>query len=123
MRPDDGFIVDSLGWLYYRTGRLNEAVRMLERAVELEPEDPVINDHLGDAYWVVGRRAEARFQWERALRMLEDDPELEQAIHAKLADGLTDPGFVVAPGEPLPYEVTPIGAERNAVPDTAGEPL
>jgi len=123
MRPDDGFIVDSLGWLYYRTGRLDEAVRTLERAVELEPEDAVINDHLGDAYWVVGRRAEARFQWQRALRMLEDDPELEQAIRDKLAHGLTDPGFVVAPGEPLPYEATPIEAGRNRIPADGGEPL
>ena len=50
-RPDDGYIVDSLGWAYYRIGNYDEAVKQLERAVELKPEDPTINDHLGDAYW------------------------------------------------------------------------
>src|SRR5262249_51691361 len=54
-RADDGYIVDSLGWAYYRLGNMEEAVRQLERAVELKPEDPTINDHLGDAYWKVGR--------------------------------------------------------------------
>ncbi len=45
-----------------------EAVKHLERAVELKPEDPTINDHLGDAYWRVGRKLEARFQWAHAAR-------------------------------------------------------
>ena len=59
LRPDDGFIVDSLGWAYFRLGEYDKAVTYLERAVELEPGDPVINDHLGDAYWRVGREREA----------------------------------------------------------------
>ncbi len=54
-RPDDGYIVDSLGWAYFRIGNYDEAVKNLERAVELKPDDPTINDHLGDAYWRVGR--------------------------------------------------------------------
>jgi tetratricopeptide (TPR) repeat protein len=54
-RPDDGYIVDSLGWAYFRTGNFDEAVKYLERAVLLKPDDPTINDHLGDAYWRVGR--------------------------------------------------------------------
>ena len=65
-RPDDGYIVDSLGWAYFRTGNYDEAVKNLERAVELKPEDPTINDHLGDAYWRVGRTLEAHFQWSQA---------------------------------------------------------
>lgn len=107
LAPDDGYIVDSLGWVYYRTGRLDEAVETLERAVELLPEDPTINDHLGDAYWMVGRRNEARFQWRRALRMAErDEPDLILPIEEKLAEGLTDPGImtdaVTSNGEPAP---------------------
>ncbi|MGA7717453.1 MAG: tetratricopeptide repeat protein, partial [Bradyrhizobium sp.] len=54
-RPDDGYIVDSLGWAYYRIGNYEDAVKNLERAIDLKPEDPTINDHLGDAYWRVGR--------------------------------------------------------------------
>ncbi|MEL3890795.1 tetratricopeptide repeat protein [Ferrovibrio sp. MS7] len=87
MRPNDGAIVDSLGWAYYRVGRYDEAVVQLERAVELKGGDPVITDHLGDAYWKVGRRAEAQFQWRRALG-LKPEPELEQQIRRKLETGL-----------------------------------
>ena len=76
LRPDDGFIADSVGWAAYRTGNLEEAVRELERAILIEPLDPTINEHLGDIYWLVGRKLEARYQWDRALSF---DPE-EQRI-------------------------------------------
>ena len=66
-QPDSGYIVDSLGWVYYRLGRFAEAVAPMERAVALMPTDSIINDHLGDVYWMVGRKREAQFQWERAL--------------------------------------------------------
>ena len=59
-RPDDGYIVNSLGWAYYRIGNYEEATKQLERAIELKPEDPTINDHLGDAYWRIGRTLEAQ---------------------------------------------------------------
>ncbi len=89
-RPDDGFIVDSVGWVQYRLGEYPEAVETLERAVELEPGDPVINDHLGDAYWRVGRQREARYQWQRALG-LEPDEDLIETIEDKLRSGLPPP--------------------------------
>jgi tetratricopeptide (TPR) repeat protein len=88
-RPDDGFIVDSLGWAYYRIGDYDNAVKNLERAIELKPEDPTINDHLGDAYWRVGRTLEARFQWQHA-KDLKPEPEELPKIEAKLRDGLPE---------------------------------
>ncbi|HMA16684.1 MAG: tetratricopeptide repeat protein [Bacteroidota bacterium] len=90
LRPRDGYIVDSLGWVYYRLGRFEEAVVQLERAVALRPQDPTINDHLGDALWQVGRKNEARFQWHRALSL---DPEEDQLplIEKKLKEGVTVP--------------------------------
>jgi Flp pilus assembly protein TadD len=87
LRSDDGFIVDSLGWAYYRLGDFEQATVYLERAVELEPGDPVINDHLGDAYWRVGREREARFQWQRALT-LEPEADVVADIESKLREGL-----------------------------------
>ena len=87
LRPDDGFIVDSLGWVHYRLGDYDAAVDSLERAVELEPADPVINDHLGDAYWRVGRQREARYQWQRVLT-LEPDEEVTAEVEQKLRSGL-----------------------------------
>lgn len=89
MRPDSGYIVDSLGWVYFRLGRFEDAVEQLERAVILDPTQGVIHDHLGDAYWMVGRRLEARFQWSHA-RDLDDSDEVDKdAIQRKLQRGLT----------------------------------
>jgi tetratricopeptide (TPR) repeat protein len=88
-RPDDGYIVDSLGWAYYRIGHYEEAVKQLERAIDLRPEDPTINDHLGDAYWKVGRTLEARFQWQHA-KDLKPEPEELPKIEAKIRDGLPE---------------------------------
>lgn len=86
-RPHDGYITDSLGWVYYKLGRYEEAVPELERAVELRPEDPIINDHLGDAYWRVGRKREAIFQWNHSL-VLGAEPDLREGIEQKLKYGL-----------------------------------
>src|SRR5579871_4328298 len=88
-RPDDGYIVDSLGWAYYRIGNYEEAVKNLERAIDLKPEDPTINDHLGDAYWRVGRTLEAKFQWAHA-RDLKPEPEDLPKIEAKIENGMPD---------------------------------
>ncbi len=86
-RPQDGYIIDSLAWGYFLTGRYPEAVAQMERASLLMPVDPVVTDHLGDVYWAVGRLNEARFQWHRALSF--QPPEKEAArIRRKLAIGL-----------------------------------
>lgn len=71
LRPDSGYIIDSLGWGLYRLGRYDEAVGHMEKAVALMPIDPIVNDHLGDVYWAVGRKREAEFQWHRALSFVE----------------------------------------------------
>ena len=86
-RPNDGYIIDSLGWVYYRLGNYKKAVLELERAVQIRPEDPIINDHLGDAYWRVDRELEARFQWQRSLS-LEPDAKVEADVRKKLKGGL-----------------------------------
>ncbi len=87
LRPSDGYITDSLGWVYYMMGSYKESIPYLERAVELLPYDSTINDHLGDAYWFVGRKTEARFQWERAYNYAEDE-KLKAVITEKLVKGL-----------------------------------
>jgi tetratricopeptide (TPR) repeat protein len=86
LRPNDGYIVDSLGWAHYRLGAYEEAVTELERAVSLRPEDPVIHDHLGDAYWKTGRTLEAQFQWRHARDFGAEGAELE-LILKKIAEG------------------------------------
>jgi tetratricopeptide (TPR) repeat protein len=86
-RPEAGFIIDSLGWAYYQTGRYQDAVIELERALEVDPGNDEINDHLGDAYWQLGREREAVYQWRRALNFTENEERAEQ-IHKKLDRGL-----------------------------------
>lgn len=88
LRPDAGYIVDSLGWAHYRLGHYQKAVRYLERAVELEPGQATISDHLGDAYWQAGRHLEARFQWQHTLSLPPDEDIDLDAVRKKLANGL-----------------------------------
>jgi Flp pilus assembly protein TadD len=90
LRPNDGYIVDSLGWAYYTMGDYDQAVSYLERAVDLNPADPIIAEHLGDAYWRVGRQNEARFQYQHAKDNRPEPADLKR-IEAKLKDGLIDP--------------------------------
>lgn len=85
LRPGDGSIIDSLGWVMLRQGQTGEAVHSLEQAVEISPEDATINGHLGDAYWAAGRKLEAGYQWRRALT-LNPDPDDAAKLEAKLHD-------------------------------------
>jgi tetratricopeptide (TPR) repeat protein len=87
LKPDDGAIVDSLGWIYFRMGQYDKAVIVLERASQLAPTEPEINDHLGDAYWRVGRKSEARFQWSRATSFTKDTDMISK-IQTKIDNGL-----------------------------------
>ncbi len=82
-RPNDGAITDSLGWVMFRQGETQAAVKTLERAVEMEPEDSTINAHLGDAYAAAGRKVEAQYQWRRALT-LSPTPDDAAKLEAKL---------------------------------------
>jgi len=114
LRPSDGYIVDSLGWAYYRLGRYEEAVTELERAVSLMPGDPVLNDHLGDAYWRVGRKLEAGFQWSHA-RDLDPEPDVMAAAVKKLVEGLP-------PAETLVAALDTPGRSDAAAPGTTSKP-
>lgn len=87
LAPMNGYIVDSLGWAFYKLGRVEEAVEVLEKAVQILPADAEINDHLGDVYWTAGREREAMFQWRIAIDVDEDGTVTERAT-PKLLNGL-----------------------------------
>lgn len=89
LQPNDGYIVDSLGWAHFKLGQYQEAAQTLEKAIDLKPADPVLNDHLGDAYWRINRRTDAHFQWNHA-RDMSPDPEDLPAILKKIESGLPD---------------------------------
>lgn len=104
--PNDGFIVDSLGWAFYKLNRIDEAVSTLEQAVQLKPNDPQINDHLGDAYWQAGRKLEAHFQWNVASS-LDTDGSLKVELARKQANGLGPaPGTTASTATPVAPSAT-----------------
>lgn len=78
-RPDDPAIIDSMGWVYFRLGRLEEAEQYLRRALD-KHFDAEIAAHLGEVLWVRGRQDEARRIWQDALQRAPDHTLLKQVI-------------------------------------------
>ncbi|MES2906641.1 MAG: tetratricopeptide repeat protein [Pseudomonadota bacterium] len=108
--PKNGYVIDSVGWAYFRMGKYEDAVSWLERAIEEKPGDPVINDHLGDAYWQVGRKLEAYFQWRHAKDM-KPEPEDLARIEKKLKDGLVSGSS--SPEPALGMQTVPEKTQKN----------
>ena len=79
LTPDDFYILDSMGWVLYRMGRLDEAVEYLGKAREIR-NDPEVAAHLGEVLWVMGDQDGARDVWESALRDTPNDKKLLDVI-------------------------------------------
>jgi tetratricopeptide (TPR) repeat protein len=86
LKPKNGYVRDSLGWVYYRLGRIDEAREALEKAVELSGDDPAIFDHLGDVYLELSRKTDAMEMYRKGLAMFEEDEgsELKKTLQEKL---------------------------------------
>lgn len=83
LSPDDGYIRDSLGWVYFRRGDIDRALVELETSVGMIDDDPVIHDHLGQVYLVLERREDARRALEKALELYEEEAKKAQ-VRGKL---------------------------------------
>jgi tetratricopeptide (TPR) repeat protein len=81
--PNEGAIIDSLGFVNLRQGKTADALRLLTQAVEMAPDDAEVNAHLGDAFYAAGQKLQADYQWQRALA-LKPDPKLQAEIEGKL---------------------------------------
>jgi uncharacterized protein HemY len=79
LKPDDPFVLDSMGWLQYRLGNNAESIRLLKRALDIRG-DAEIAAHLGEVLWVTGDRHEAESVWTRALRDTPDNEALRGVI-------------------------------------------
>ncbi|MBC2716451.1 MAG: tetratricopeptide repeat protein [Desulfobacteraceae bacterium] len=88
-KPDNGYIIDSLGWVYFKKGLYEEALLQLKRAVELISDDPVVLEHLGDIYIQMNDPAKARKYYERALQVEDKD---KKGLREKI-DSLNQKGF------------------------------
>jgi tetratricopeptide (TPR) repeat protein len=84
LEPDNGAYVDSLGWVYYRLGRFEQARAALERATRLEVADGTVQEHLGDVYGAMGERDRAGEAYRRALELERGDPAKAEAVRRKL---------------------------------------
>jgi len=73
--PDDGYIMDSLAWVYYRMGHHRKALEVILEAIKRVPRDPVIQEHLGDIYLSLGKKAKATEAYQRALEFEHTEPE------------------------------------------------
>lgn len=94
--PENGHIMDSMGWALYRMGKYNDALSVLERAAEYLPSNAIVCDHLGDVYWQIGRKSEAKYQWKHALTLKEDAESLDKdAIKKKISDGAKPPAAII----------------------------
>lgn len=95
--PYEGNILDSLGWVYYRTGNYQKAIEFLEQASDMNSGNAVISDHLGNAYWFIGRKNEAVFQWKHALVLKESSDYIDKkAIKDKIENGnISNPILVI----------------------------
>lgn len=79
LSPGDFYILDSMGWVLYRQGKLEEAVDYLRKAIDLR-SDPEIAAHLGEVLWVMGDKQGAKAVWETALQATPEDQRLLDVI-------------------------------------------
>lgn len=88
LKPENGYYVDSLGWAFYKSGMLTEALTEIKKAVALVGDDPVIYEHLGEIYLKQQKVADAREAW---LHSLEIDPSNEKLLQRFRDSGLANP--------------------------------
>jgi tetratricopeptide (TPR) repeat protein len=79
LAPDDPFIADSLGWVEFRLGNTDEAIRILEAAYKTRP-DPEIGAHFGEVLWTVGQKDRAVTIWKEALLSDAENETLQETL-------------------------------------------
>ncbi len=90
LEPNNGYIIDSLGWAYYLRKNYNEAEKLLQKAVELNPLDPIINDHYADTLWMLNKKIQANYFWNYVLSLDDVEEETKKVINKKLVYGINN---------------------------------
>jgi tetratricopeptide (TPR) repeat protein len=88
LRPNDGYITDSLGWALFKLKKYKEAKKYMQEAVRLMASDPVINDHFADVLWMSNNSLQARYYWNYVLKLEKTEEKLKKEIELKLLFGL-----------------------------------
>lgn len=76
LRPNDSYILDSMGWVLYRLGKFDEAIEFLQKAIAIK-HDPEIAAHLGEVLWAIGEHKKALKVWKKGLKRTPDDDHLK----------------------------------------------
>jgi tetratricopeptide (TPR) repeat protein len=90
LKPGNGYIIDSLGWVYYRQDKMEEAVKYLEEAFHITPKDPTIAEHLGEVYEKTGKRQEALEMYRKALELNPENDSLKEKIDKLTGEPTTE---------------------------------
>ena len=88
LKPNDGYIIDSLGWGLFKLKNYKEAKKYLQQAVSIMASDPVVNNHYADSLWMNNNTLQARYYWNYVLRLEETEEKLKKEIKQKLLFGL-----------------------------------
>jgi len=88
LKPNDGYITDSLGWALFKLKKYKEAKQYLEIAVRYMASDPVVNDHYADSLWVNNKELQARYYWNYVLKLKKTEEKLRKKIEKKILFGL-----------------------------------
>ena len=88
LKPNDGYIIDSLGWALFKLNYYKEAKQQLELAVKYMASDPVVNDHYADSLWMNNKKLQARYFWQYVLKLEKTEEKLKKKIEQKLLFGL-----------------------------------
>jgi Flp pilus assembly protein TadD len=86
--PTNGSVLDSLGWAYFKLGKLDEAEKYLTESARIFPTSATVQEHLGDLYQKRGKMNEARAAWQKAFA-LPNEPDQTARLNTKLKDGNT----------------------------------
>jgi Flp pilus assembly protein TadD len=88
LKPDNGYIMDSLGWVYFKSGKYEEALKVLLKAAETVKNDPVVLEHLGDVYDKLGQKEKARVSWGKSIEFQQksEDEDLKARVEKKIKD-------------------------------------
>ena len=87
-KPNDGYITDSLGWVYYKKGEFKKALEYLHQAIEIVPDDPIMLEHVGDTYLMLEDKTNALKFYKKSLKNKDKDKEeIEKKIRELTGNG------------------------------------
>ena len=88
LKPNDGYIIDSLGWALFKLKNYKEAKQYLGLAIQRMASDPVVNDHFADSLWMNNDVLQARYFWNYVLKLEKTEKKLKKKIEQKLLFGI-----------------------------------